>query len=155
MKILILLPTKQTNTDPLLKNALEYLSKILSPYSCSYKFIKLSKKYEEKDANIKKQKEALIFSELSKGYYTIALEERGKHFSSTEFCNFLQKTSLSQSKICFIIGGAFGLDRDFCSSCNTTMSLSPLTFPHRLAFLVLCEQLFRASQINIGSSYHK
>lgn len=155
MKILILLPTKKTNSDSLLISGLEYLSKISLSYSCSHKFIQLPKKFEEKNAHVKKQQEALVFSELSKNYYTVAMEENAKHFSSEGFYNFLQKTSLVQSKVCFIIGGAFGLDKDFSQSCNARMSLSSLTLPHRLAFLVLCEQLFRASQINIGTSYHK
>jgi 23S rRNA (pseudouridine1915-N3)-methyltransferase len=57
--------------------------------------------------------------------------------------------------LAFIIGGAFGLSKNLVEQCDETWSLSKLTLPHRMAYLVLCEQIYRASQILQGSKYHK
>ena len=57
--------------------------------------------------------------------------------------------------VCFIIGGSLGLDEDIKRDADMLLSFSRLTLPHRLARIVLLEQLFRSFKILNGESYHK
>ncbi len=88
--------------------------------------------------------------EKEKGF-NILLSEEGKLFSSVEFANYLGKID---KKIVFVIGGPYGLSNEVKKEANLLLSLSPLTFTHELARLLLSEQLFRASNILAGGNYH-
>ncbi|MDR2639292.1 MAG: 23S rRNA (pseudouridine(1915)-N(3))-methyltransferase RlmH [Helicobacteraceae bacterium] len=83
--------------------------------------------------------------------YAIALSAEGKSFDSAGFAALIA----SRASFCFYIGGAYGLDRSFCESCDLCVSLSPLTFSHDLARIVLLEQLYRAFAINARHPYDK
>jgi len=92
----------------------------------------------------------------------VFLEERGKHFTSEAFSDFLQEKMLHGPKIvrCALAGpfgwGALGLEaRAGKLKGAFSLSLSSLTFPSHLARLILIEQLYRASTIISGKSYHK
>jgi 23S rRNA (pseudouridine1915-N3)-methyltransferase len=146
MKILVLMPSKKTSSDLFICSGIDYLSKLSIPFCADYKFI---------DPKIKRKEEETLLYKLSEGFFRVALDENGKNLSSKNFLLFLNKINLSNTKICFIVGGAFGLNKEFVNNCDAQLSLSPMTMPHRMAFLVLCEQLFRASQINLGTAYHK
>jgi 23S rRNA (pseudouridine1915-N3)-methyltransferase len=83
--------------------------------------------------------------------YNIALDVLGKKLDSFAFSKLLEnKTSIN-----IFIGGAFGFDREFIKKCNTVISLSDLTMAHKVANLVLCEQIFRALCISNNHPYHK
>ena len=58
-------------------------------------------------------------------------------------------------RICFVIGGAEGLSQSLLAKASFQWSLSPLTFTHQITRLLLVEQLYRATEIEKGSSYHK
>jgi 23S rRNA (pseudouridine1915-N3)-methyltransferase len=81
-----------------------------------------------------------------------ALDERGKLFSSLEFA---QKFSAVPRRIIFIIGGPCGLSERVKKSARGCVSLSPLTFTHEIARLLLVEQIYRAVSIIKGRKYHK
>jgi len=87
---------------------------------------------------------------LSTGY-NIALDVLGRKVDSFKFSALLE----NKTTINIFIGGAYGFDREFLKKCNTIVSLSDLTMAHKVANLVLCEQIFRALCISNNHPYHK
>ena len=81
-----------------------------------------------------------------------ALAEEGKTYTSIAFAKEL--LNLQGTPAIFIIGGAYGLSPEVKARADVCLSLSPLTFTHEIARMLLCEQLYRAVSINTGSSYH-
>jgi len=84
-----------------------------------------------------------------------ALSEKGRGLSSREFAQFLGRLRDAGRDLCFIIGGADGLDPELLQSADHTISLSRLTFPHELVRAILAEQLYRAFSILRGDPYHR
>lgn len=63
--------------------------------------------------------------------------------------------SSGKSRVIFIVGGSFGLSPEIKRRADLRLSMSPMTFPHHLARVMLCEQIYRAFTINEGGKYHK
>ncbi len=83
----------------------------------------------------------------------VVLSEEGECIASI---NFAQRLShLGSERLAFVIGGATGLDPSLKAQASWRLSLSPMTFPHELARLILLEQLYRAQSILQGSPYHR
>ena len=91
-----------------------------------------------------------IYETKQKGY-CVALDERGIMCDSFEFANLLK----SNSQISFFIGGAYGLSENFKAKMDKIISLTRLTLAHKVAKLVLFEQIFRGLCINNAHPYHK
>jgi len=86
----------------------------------------------------------------------IALDPEGTSLSSLEFHRFVQSSFIKYgSSLTFIIGGPEGLPMPVKKVAVATLSLSPLTFTHEMARLLLVEQLYRAFEIEKGTEYHK
>ena len=83
----------------------------------------------------------------------ISLTEEGKLFNSHDFSSLL--LNFDNKKISFLIGDADGLSNNIKSHSDLLLSLSPLTFPHELARLILIEQIYRAVSISQNSPYHR
>lgn len=79
----------------------------------------------------------------------------GRQVSSEELASFLMESAQRCSSISFIIGGSFGLSGEVKAAGVQKLSFSRMTFPHQLARVLLCEQLYRAFSINAGGKYHK
>ena len=100
------------------------------------------------------QKEAhAIQTKLRKDEKLIILTEEGKSLTSIQFTKCLQ-TSGSQ-RLSFVIGGANGIAPEIKTMAHLLLSLSPMTFPHEIARLLLVEQLYRATTIAQGGPYHR
>ena len=93
------------------------------------------------------------FKETRDKNIIISLGEEGKLFNSKEFSSFL--LNFNNQKITFFIGDSDGLSSQFKYNSDLLLSLSPLTFPHELARLVLIEQIYRAVSIANNSPYHR
>jgi 23S rRNA (pseudouridine1915-N3)-methyltransferase len=86
----------------------------------------------------------------------IALDLKGKQLDSEGFAKKIESyMNLGTATIIFIIGGSIGLDDKLVKSADFVFSMSALTFPHRLARLILIEQIYRAFKIQNGETYHK
>ena len=83
----------------------------------------------------------------------ISLTEEGKQFNSIELCSLL--LNFKNKKINFLIGDADGINTDIKEKSDLLLSLSPLTFPHELARLILLEQIYRAISISNNSPYNR
>ena len=101
-----------------------------------FKYFKINNFKEKRDNNI-----------------IISLGEEGKSFNSKEFSSLL--LNFNNQKITFFIGDSDGLSSQFKYNSDLLLSLSPLTFPHELARLVLIEQIYRAVSIAKNSPYHR
>ena len=97
-----------------------------------------------------------ILKHFPSSAFLIPMCVEGSQKSSEELAQLLEKLpSDGISKICFIIGGSFGLHETVKSAGNLHLSLSKMTLPHSLARVVLLEQVYRAFSILSGSKYHK
>lgn len=109
----------------------------------------------EIDAALEKEAQA-IAAKLPKGAKIVSLCIEGKLYSSEDMAELLCDTALSgQSHIVFIIGGSYGLSPRIKAQSAVRLSMSKMTFPHRLARVMLLEQIYRGFKINAGESYHK
>jgi 23S rRNA (pseudouridine1915-N3)-methyltransferase len=90
----------------------------------------------------------------AKGAAIIALESRGREVDSPAFAREIETLGrIGKGDIAFVLGGKAGLGKEVLASARVVLSLSQLTFPHRLARLVLAEQLYRAMAILRGEPY--
>ena len=113
------------------------------------------KHFGEDQVARKKEAEALL-SKTPEKYLVLALDERGEVFTSHSFAKlFSDAQQRSTPGLVFLLGGASGHDPMIKERADRLISLSSLTLPHKLARLVLIEQLYRASSIIRGEPYHK
>lgn len=99
---------------------------------------------------------AAIRSKFPPGSAVVALCVEGTLRSSEELASLMEDWTTTASKhLVFLIGGSYGLDENLKREAWVRLSMSPMTFPHHLARVMLLEQIYRAFKINEGSSYHK
>ena len=103
------------------------------------------------------EKEAdLIFSKIPKGAWFCVLTPEGKMLSSEALADKLHDIKTNgKSSACFLIGSSFGIAERIKNLADFRLSMSPMTFPHHLARIMVLEQLYRAEAIQAGSKYHK
>lgn len=107
------------------------------------------------DAAIKKEGERILAVLPSKSK-KIALCVEGKQISSEELSVMIKDAeNAGFSQLSFIIGGAFGLSPEVKNACDFKLSLSKMTFTHRMARVLLLEQIYRAENIAASGKYHK
>lgn len=102
------------------------------------------------------QKEAdMIKKRIPEGAVTVSLCVEGKRLTSEQFSSFIEKNTDSGTNMCFIIGSSYGIDSKIKQISDLKLSLSDMTFPHRLFRVMLLEQIYRGFKIAEGGKYHK
>jgi 23S rRNA (pseudouridine1915-N3)-methyltransferase len=125
----------------------EYAAR-LSHYT-RFELVELPASSVEKEADT-------ILERVKPSEQLIALDERGRTFNSRAFADDVLGRALNSSKdLAFVIGGDEGLSSAVKEKAWLQLSLSPFTLPHRLARVLLVEQLYRAFTILRGEPYHK
>ena len=138
----------------------EYLKR-LSPY-CKLTLLELpeerlpqSPSQGQIDAALEKEGQA-IRSKLPPNTSLVCLCVEGRLRSREELASLVQTWEHNSAKhLAFVIGGSFGLAESLKAEAWVRLSMSPMTFPHHLARVMVLEQLYRAFKINEGSNYHK
>jgi 23S rRNA (pseudouridine1915-N3)-methyltransferase len=145
------------NHEPYIKEGTEEFTKRISRYfSIEWNIIPVPKNAGMlSEMDLKKKEAEIILQWLRPDDFLVALDEKGKQLSSESLANLVQtRTNESTKNLVFLIGGAFGLDKQILSKANFTWSLSQLTFPHQLVRLILAEQIYRACTILRNEKYH-
>ncbi len=137
----------------------EYLKRI-SPYSnieiVEVNDSKVKDNPNQSDIEKAKNEEGEHVLKLLKNDYLIGLDMNKQEFKSEEFAGFLEKKLVEGgSNISFVIGGSYGLSDALKNRCNTSFSLSKMTFLHQMTRLILLEQIYRAFKILNNETYHK
>lgn len=103
-----------------------------------------------------KKESALIREKIPQGAAVIAMCVEGKTMSSEALAQTIGNLTVSgTSKLVFLIGGSCGLDEELKREARLRLSMSPMTFPHNLARVMVLEQIYRALNIASGGKYHK
>lgn len=143
-----------------LKEAIEEYSKRLGKY-CKLSIIELSDESLPNKINesiieeIKSKECKKILENIKSTSYVIALDLKGKQYSSEEFSKKIEDISLRGfSDVTFIIGGTLGLTEEVLNRANELICFSKMTFPHQLIRVFLLEQIFRGFKISNNETYH-
>ena len=93
---------------------------------------------------------------IPKGWHTVALDEGGRQLSSVELSRKVSEwMNKGMGGVVFLVGAADGLSAEERSLADETISLSRMTLPHQLCFVLVAEQLYRATSILRGEAYHR
>lgn len=103
----------------------------------------------------KRDESARILAQLPAGAHVVALDERGRSWSTREFAAALGRWREAAVPVALVVGGPDGLTDECRARAAETWSLSALTLPHMLVRVVVAEQLYRASTILAGHPYHR
>ena len=119
--------------------------------------IRLGDNPSDKEISAALDKEAEdILSAVPADSYVVALCVEGKELPSEAMGQLIaQRENSGKPRLCFIIGGSYGLSPRVKARADLKLSMSRMTFPHHLARVMLIEQLYRGFKINEGSRYHK
>jgi len=140
-----------------IQDGIEKYLRYLKPYAPTELNVLREEKVEDlRDApRIRKLEAAKIKKAISPNAYVVALDERGREFTSHEFAAFMDKAlEKGTREMSFVLGGAMGLDESVTGKADTVLALSRWTLTHEMARLVLLEQLYRAFTIIKGKTYH-
>ena len=87
--------------------------------------------------------------------HIIALDPKGKEYTSKQFSKFINKTTMEHKDITFLIGGPNGIPKEMLRKAHVKVSLSQMTFPNELVRVIFLEQLYRAFSIQKNQPYHR
>ena len=122
----------------------EYGKRLKKPYLFEWQFLdeeKLLKKLAGWPFNKTKE-------------YVIVCDERGEILSSTEFSGKIKRILENNKDIVILIGGAYGFSPEIREKADLIWSFSKLVFPHRIAQMIVAEQVYRAQEIALEHPYH-
>ena len=145
MKFVFISIGKQNDSD--ISDAIsDYTNRIERYFPVEWKLIPTSDKEKEGTQ---------ILKNIESSDFVIVLDDKGKEMSTEELAQFFEKKMImSERKIIFIIGGAYGFSEEVYKRANFKWSLSKLTFPHQLVRLILLEAVYRAISVIKKEPYH-
>ena len=103
----------------------------------------------------KRRENAALRAAVPANAFAVALDLGGPAPDSPGLTALLARWQAQQAPLCFLIGGAEGLDEATLDLAGARLSLGPMTWPHMLARVMLAEQLYRAQSIAAGHPYHR
>jgi 23S rRNA (pseudouridine1915-N3)-methyltransferase len=138
----------------------EYTKRLQS--LCKFEIIepneqRLSENPSDKEIKAALDREAQDIMKAIPNYaYVVAMCVEGKQMPSEGMAELIAaRENSGKPRLCFVIGGSFGLADSVKARSDMKLSMSKMTFPHHLARVMLVEQLYRGFKINEGSRYHK
>lgn len=153
MKIKVLMIGK--SFPEYINSGIEYYLKKIKHFN-EIEWIEIVPKKKADDVEtVKKIEFEAIEKYLEPSDLIILLDDKGKHYTSEAFSEFIDKyQSQSVKRMVFIIGGAFGFDRRLYDMAGGKLSLSTMTFSHQIIRIIFLEQLYRGFTIIKGIPYH-
>jgi 23S rRNA (pseudouridine1915-N3)-methyltransferase len=134
----------------------EYLGRIRRIVPAEIEEVAASRKGGNDPARARAEEADALLAKVRRGELVVALDERGEQLDSEAFAERVIQGAMNQGRdLVFLIGGAEGHGERVRERADRTLGLSRLTFPHRLARLVLVEQIYRGLSILRGAPYHK
>ncbi len=106
-------------------------------------------------AEAKRRESAALRAAMPAQAFVVALDQGGDAPDSSRLAALLERWLGLGRPLCFVIGGAEGLDGDMVARADHVLSFGPMTWPHMLARVMLAEQLYRARAIAAGHPYHR
>lgn len=128
-----------------------YQTRLKKPFDIEWVLLPASAKNGPEARKIESE---AIAKRLGGDSFVILLDEVGTSLSSPQLAQKIELQLNHSKPICFIIGGAYGVDETLRQRADLVWSLSALVFPHRMVRLILAEQLYRAQEIIAGHPYH-
>ena len=129
-----------------------YITRVTKPYTIE--MVRIKPAGFDREKSIEREERELrecIASRKPRSVYI--LDEHGTQFSTRDCISIIEKQLLDGGDMMFIIGGSYGLNREFCQQYKT-LALSKMTLPHEFARLILIEQLYRSVDTIKGGNYH-
>jgi 23S rRNA (pseudouridine1915-N3)-methyltransferase len=106
-------------------------------------------------AEIKRREGAALLAALPESAFAVVLDSAGETPDSAQFSALLERWLGLGRPLCFVVGGAEGLDSTVIARADYPLSLGAMTWPHMLVRVMLAEQLYRARSIATGHPYHR
>ncbi|MBQ2960730.1 MAG: 23S rRNA (pseudouridine(1915)-N(3))-methyltransferase RlmH [Oscillospiraceae bacterium] len=138
----------------------EYTKRLQS--LCKFEIVEPAEQRLSENPSDKEIKSALdreaqdIMKAIPNDAYVVAMCVEGKQMPSEGMGELIAaRENSGKPRLCFVIGGSFGLADSVKARADMKLSMSQMTFPHHLARVMLIEQLYRGFKINEGSRYHK
>lgn len=156
MKLKLVIVGRDKN-DPLVEASMEYVGRVERYFPIEVVEVKEEPaKASTPVPRVRALEAERIRKVIGPDELVVALDERGRQHDSVELSNKLVRWANEGHKcITFVIGGPNGHDPEFVQNARESWALSRLTLPHRLARLILAEQLYRACTIMRKEPYHK
>jgi 23S rRNA (pseudouridine1915-N3)-methyltransferase len=104
---------------------------------------------------VRRRESAALLAALPKGAFAVPLDLGGHALDSETFAERLGQWSQLARPVCFLVGGAEGLDAPVIARADYVLSLGPMTWPHFQVRAMLAEQLYRGQAITQGHPYHR
>jgi 23S rRNA (pseudouridine1915-N3)-methyltransferase len=134
----------------------EYARRFPRGLTLELKEIPLARRSRNADIDALRRSEGqALLAAVPAGYRVVALDERGKQWSTAELANRLETWMQHEHGVCFLVGGPDGITAACRKQADEVWSLGRLTLPHPLVRAVLAEQLYRAWTITRNHPYHR